>query len=96
MIRQYLESDCSDSLRICLYGVDLFTFTGQGLSQNSYQLFYPFMDNPSISNYIKAHATPTDYWLRKLVRTTRYNDDGIKNASIRGWMNDWSNRKMEW
>lgn len=93
MVSQFLNSDYSDSLRLCLYGVDLCTFTGKGLSQNSYKLFYPFMDDAYISDYISRHSTRTDYYLHKLIRTMRYNDDGIKGGAIRGWRHDWSNRK---
>lgn len=93
MVLQYLSSNYSDSLKICLYGVDLCTFTGKGLSQNSYMLFYPFMDNSMIDGYIKSNASFSDYWLHKLSRVSRYNDDGIKGGAIRGWRNDWSNRK---
>lgn len=93
MVHQYLSSAYSDSLKICLYGVDLCTFTGKGLSQNSYMLFYPFMDNAVIDDYIKGCSPATDYWLHKLLRVSRYNDDGIKGAAARGWRKDWSNRK---
>lgn len=93
MALQYLSSDYSDSLKICLYGVDLCTFTGKGLSQNSYQLFYPFMDNDIIDAYIRDNTSFPNYWLHKLLRVYRYNDDGIKGGAIRGWRNDWSNRK---
>lgn len=93
MVHQYLTSKYADSLKICLYGVDLCTFTGKGLSQNSYMLFYPFMDNPIIDEYIKKCASATNYWLHKLLRVSRYNDDGIKGAAVRGWRKDWSNRK---
>jgi len=93
MVKQYLDSPYSDSLKICLYGVDLCTFTGEGLSQNSYKLFYPFIDESNFSEYIRQQADATDYWMHKLVRTSRYNDDGLKNASISGWLHDWRNRK---
>ncbi|SEA00787.1 GDSL-like Lipase/Acylhydrolase [Alistipes timonensis JC136] len=93
MVHQYLSSAYSDSLKICLYGVDLCTFTGKELSQNSYMLFYPFMDNAVIDDYIKGCSPATDYWLHKLLRVSRYNDDGIKGAAARGWRKDWSNRK---
>lgn len=93
MVKQFLNSKYSDSLKICLYGVDLCTFTGEGLSQNSYKLFYPFMDDRKVDLYIKSHTGINDYLLHKIVRTSRYNDDGIKNASVRGWLHDWSNKK---
>lgn len=93
MVKQYLDSPYSDSLKVCLYGVDLCTFTGEGLSQNSYKLFYPFIDEPDFSVYIRQQADATDYWMHKMVRSSRYNDDGLKNASIGGWLHKWSNRK---
>lgn len=93
MVLHYLTTGYSDSLKICLYGVDLCTFTGKGLSQNSYQLFYPFLDNEIIDEYIRKNASLSDYWLHKLLRVSRYNDDGIKGGAIRGWRHDWSNRK---
>lgn len=93
MIDMYLNSKYSDSLKICLYGVDLCTFTAGGLSDNAYMLFYPYMDNPQISSLIKSSTSNTDFWLHKLVRLSRFNDDNLKNAAIRGWMGDWSNKK---
>ncbi len=93
MIQQYLDSGFADSLKIVLYGVDLCTFTGGGLSANSYKLFYPFIDDEKIGNYIREQGGNADYWLHKIVRCTRYSDDGIKNGAARGWMHNWSNLK---
>lgn len=93
MAEQYLSSPYSDSLRYVLYGVDQFTFTGEGLSDNSYKLFYSFMDNKAIDAYIRHYASFSDYWVHKLLRTTRYTDDQI-NSSISGWRHQWINRKQ--
>ena len=93
MIQQYLDSGYGDSLKVVLYGVDLCTFTGEGLSANSYKLFYPFMDDAKIGRYIREQGGAQDYWLHKLVRTTRYNDDAMKNGVARGWLHNWSNMK---
>lgn len=94
MVTQYLDSPYSDSLKVCLYGVDLCTFTGNGLSINSYKLFYPFMDDKNINYYIRHQADSKDFWSHKLVRSSRYNDDGLKNAAISGWTHNWNNRKI--
>lgn len=56
MIQQYLDSGYGDSLKVVLYGVDLCTFTGEGLSANSFKLFYPFMDDKKIGEYICEHG----------------------------------------
>lgn len=93
MIQQFLDSGYGDSLKIVLYGVDLCTFTGEGLSANSYKLFYPFMDDVKIGGYIREQGGALDYWLHKLVRTTRYSDDAMKNGAARGWLHNWSNMK---
>ena len=93
MIQQFLDSGYGDSLKVVLYGVDLCTFTGEGLSANSYKLFYPFIDDEKIGNYIREQGGVKDYWMHKLIRTTRYNDDTFKNGTLRGWLHDWSNYK---
>ena len=59
MVKQYLESLYSDSLKIVLYGVDQFMFTGTGLSSNSYKLFYPFMDEKILINIFMIIQTDT-------------------------------------
>lgn len=93
MVKHFLNSGYADSLQYVLYGVDLATFTGEGLSQNSYKLFYPFIDDDFVDNYIHSQTDETDYWLHKLVKTTRFNDDGLKNSAARGWLNNWDNFK---
>lgn len=93
MVTHFLSTDHADSIKYVFYGVDLATFTGDGLSQNSYKLFYPFIDEPTVSAYIKEHASISDYWLHRLVKSTRFNDDGLKNSAARGWMDNWSNLK---
>jgi len=93
MIKHFLNNGHTDSLKYVLYGVDLATFTGEGLSKNSYKLFYPFIGNCFVDKYVAEQASPTDYWLHKIIKTTRFNDDGLKNSAIRGWLNNWDNFK---
>lgn len=92
MVKQYLRSSYSDSLKVVLYGVDQFMFTEKGLSENSYKLFYPFMDEDNMNEYIRRSTDHYDYWLHKLICTTRYSD-ALLNSSIRGWTSDWNNYK---
>ena len=92
MIKQYLSLPCSDSLKVVFYGVDPFMFTGTGLSKNSYKLFYPFIDNQDIDQYIKESTGTYDYWIHKIIYTTRYSD-ALINSAIRGWRKDWNNYK---
>lgn len=93
MIKQYFDLACSDSVKTVLYGVDQFIFTGEGLSSNSYKLFYPFMDNKIIDKYVEQNAeNEYDYWSHKIVRTSRYTDL-LVNAAFRGFTHNWDNFK---
>ena len=94
MIKHYFDLPYSDSIKIVLYGVDQFIFTGEGLSANSYKLFYPFMDNKIIDGYVKQNAeNKYDYWSHKIVRTSRYTD-ALVNAAFRGLTHNWDNFKI--
>jgi len=93
MIKHFVNSKNSDSLKLVLYGVDLYTFTGEGLSKNSYKLFYPFLDNKFVDEYVKSQTSPFDYWERKIFKSYRFNNDGIINSAFRGWLNNWENFK---
>lgn len=93
MVEHFLGSANTDSLKYVLYGVDLATFTGNGLSKNSYKLFYPFIDDEHMGPYIKKQTDAIDYWLHKIVKCSRFNDDGIKNSAGRGWLDNWDNLK---
>ena len=93
MVRHFLSLPNSGSLKVVFYGVDQFMFNDSGLSQNSYKLFYPFMDNPGIDGYVRQSTGRYDYWLHKALCSTRYSD-ALINSSIRGWRHDWSNYKV--
>lgn len=93
MVKHFLSLSESKPPRMVIYGVDPFMFTGKGLSANSYKLFYPFMDEAVMDDYIKAEAESSwDYWLHKLLCVTRYSD-ALINSSMRGWMENWDNYK---
>ena len=94
MVEHFFNSCNTDSLKYVLYGVDLATFTGGGLSINSYKLFYPFMSDTFVNSYIMEQANNTDYWLHRIFKSTRFNDDGVKNSALRGWLNNWDNFKV--
>lgn len=93
MLKHFLSLPNKDSLKVVIYGVDQFMFTGKGLSQNSYKLFYPFIGNSDIDAYIKESSDSYDYYLHKLICTTRYSD-ALLNSSIRGWIGNWNNYKI--
>ncbi len=84
MIKHSWETGHSN-VKLIVYDVDAHTFTGQGLSLNSYALFYPFMDSPSAQAYVRQAAPFWEYWMRRIVRLTRFDLDSC-NASAKGWL----------
>ncbi len=93
MLRHYFSS-CSHKPKVVVYGIDPWLFTSDGLSVNSYKLFYPFMDNPWVDSYIHREGKDVfDYLGHKLFRSSRFNVLLI-NAAIRGYLGNWSNLKF--
>jgi hypothetical protein len=86
-------SEKKSSAKIVVYGVDQFLFTDEGMSENSYTIFYPFMDNKEISDYI--HTYTKEWYVYKIhqyIRCSRF-DLYLVNSAIRGFLGDWSNKK---
>ncbi|WP_400076790.1 hypothetical protein [Winogradskyella sp. R77965] len=90
MIKQLIDKN--PNLKTIIYGVDAWTFTGEGLSKNSYKLFYPFLDDSSIDNYVHANGDPLDYISKKWVKSSRYNEQLVSSA-MRGYLEKWDNLK---
>ncbi|MFC5191154.1 hypothetical protein ACFPIK_05200 [Algoriphagus aquatilis] len=91
MVEQLLEEN--PKLKWVIYGVDAWMFTGEGLSANSYKLFYPFMDQEKIARYVKESTSSQDYVQHKWIKTSRYNE-GLINSAMRGHLSNWSNYKL--
>ena len=91
MIRQLLDKN--PHLKTIIYGIDAWSFTGEGLSANSYTLFYPFLGNKEVDKYVKTQAGFGNYWLHKLIKTARFNELLVSGAA-RGYLGNWSNLKI--
>jgi hypothetical protein len=92
MLEHYFQV-CKKAPEIVLLSIDPWLFTSEGLSNNSYALFLPFMDSPEIDKYIK-HSVDSyfDYIRPKVIRCNRYNTT-LLNASVRGYLGNWNNLK---
>lgn len=91
MLKQYIERQPS-GVKILIYDVDAHIFTGEGLSLNSYTLFYPFMDSPSIDTYVHQYASFCDYSIRHVLKLRRF-DLETCNLALRGWLGRYDNLK---
>ena len=92
MTKMFLDSPYSDSLKVVVIGVDPFLFNSSGISENCYTLFYPWMDDSFVDDYIQKFTDDVTYYAHKIFRTSRYSDDLMKQ-SVRGWKNDDRNYK---
>jgi hypothetical protein len=90
MIKQLLSKN--PGLNTVIYGVDAWTFTGEGLSENSHKLFYPFLDDPDIDSYVRNQDPLLEYLPKKYIKTSRYNELLIAGA-MRGYFGVWDNLK---
>jgi hypothetical protein len=92
MIRHFIGSH-PESVRLVVYDVDDHTFTGAGLSSNSYRLFFPYLDNPDIDRYIRQKVGSSDeYMSRRLVKLLSYNSRTL-NMAVRGILRRYDNIK---
>jgi len=92
MIKHYLSRN-PNSVQVVVFGVDSRLFSQEGLSNNSYRLFFPYMDDSTISTYLQKEVPSLgEYYLHKLLHTSRYSDITL-GLAIRGHRNDWGNYK---
>lgn len=80
MTEMYFNSENSDSLKLVIIGVDPFSFTMEGLSDNPHVLFYPWMDYKSVDSYIRQNTSDIDYFVHKFSKLTRFSDDLVKQS----------------
>lgn len=88
MVRYFL--DIHPETKLLLYDVESSMFSS-GLSANSFQLLLPFMNHPSMTEYVRSED-PSGHQIRKLIHTNRFNEVTVSLA-LRGWFNIRSNLK---
>ena len=82
MIRHFVNEH--PEVRLIVYDVEASTFSDDGLSSNSYRLFFPFMGNPEMQAYLETQCqSQKDLVLKKMIRTSRY-DEITFSLALRG------------
>ncbi|OQC16082.1 MAG: hypothetical protein BWX73_00922 [Lentisphaerae bacterium ADurb.Bin082] len=95
MLKHYIETT-GHKPKMVIYDVSARSFS-LDLADNSHALFYPFMASPVIREYLRRNASPKDYWTKRLIPLTRY-DDTRFGAVIRGYRRNWkcsSSRRVD-
>ena len=59
-------------IKTVIYEVSPVLLSDTKTSVNVYTLFFPFMDDKTINSYIKENASPREYYVHKIIRTTRF------------------------
>jgi hypothetical protein len=93
LLRYYFARQ-PNSVKVVVYDVSAHTFTGAGLSSNSYQLLFPFLEDAGVREFVHQNCHSwSEYWLRVLFCAPRYNESSLAMA-IRGYLGYWGNLKM--
>jgi hypothetical protein len=94
MIKHYFSRQETPSPVVVVYDVDGYTFTSEGLASNVYSQFFPYMDEPEMSGFIRdCGASASDLAKRELLRSLRYGDRLIWQA-VRGYASYRANLKI--
>ena len=93
MLEHYFDTT-TQKTEIVILEVNPLLFSKRFTAANVYMLFLPFMDEPSMEGFIKSKTTFKDYWVRKLVRTSRYNVD-LFSVSLKGYLGMYENKKTQ-
>ena len=81
-----------EGIRTVVYEVNPILFSSFKSADNVYSIFYPYMDNKVIDQYIKQNAPRREYFANKIIRTKRY-DSRLNRLIIRGLLNNYDNLK---
>lgn len=72
-------------VRTIIYEVNPVLFSSIETSDNSYTIFYPYMDDRAVDRYVKEKAGIKDYYLNKIIRTKRFDSRLIVNI-VKGYL----------
>lgn len=91
MLQQFF-SDHHSSVKTVIYEINPLLFSDKLTAANVYTIFYPFMDNNAIDDYINKRATRFEYYVHKYFRSARFDVLTI-NFVLKGYMNNYDNFK---
>lgn len=92
MIRQYF-SRYPGRVRAVVLGVEAHLFTATGLSANSHRLFFPFLSEKVVRDYLEAEGvSPTQLLVGRVFRLSRFDETTLALA-IRGLLGNWTSYK---
>ena len=91
MLQQFFL-DHQGSVKTVIYEVNPLLFSDKLTAANVYTIFYPYMDNKAIDEYIHNRAGSLEYYAHKYCRASRFDVLTI-NFALKGYMNNYDNLK---
>ena len=91
MLHHYFDNSGKET-DIAIFEVNPMLFSKKFTAENVYLLFLPFIDEPSMGAFIRSKTDAKEFWIRKVIRCSRYNNDMIA-LSIKGYMHNYENQK---
>jgi hypothetical protein len=93
MLKHFFNKS-SKKTSIVVLEVNPLLFSKKFTAANVYRLFLPFMDDSAIDEFVKSKTTLKDYWVRKIIRTSRYDID-LFSLALKGYMGAYENKKTQ-
>jgi hypothetical protein len=75
-----------EGIETVVYEVNPVLLSGIKTAENAYSHFFPFMDDNTMDEYIKRNARPKEYYIHKVIRTTRFESRSFIDI-ISGYLN---------
>lgn len=91
MLEQFF-SEHPRTVKTVIYEINPLLFSNKLTANNVYTIFYPYIDNGAINEYIKKRAGKLDYVVHKYCHASRFDALTI-NFVLKGYLNNYNNFK---
>jgi hypothetical protein len=92
MIQHFLNRN--PSVHTVVYDVDPRLFDSEGLSSASYTLFFPYIDEPIIKEFLRKESKWQEFITARMIRCSRFRDQTLKTA-IQGFFGKSERKKTQ-
>lgn len=82
---QHFYDNYKCDVKTIIFEIHPLIFSSYIRSKNVYTIFYPFMDVDNIDYYIKERASEKEYWVHKIIRTSRFDSNKLITVA-RGYL----------
>lgn len=88
----YFFHENAKGVKTVIYEVSPLIFSDERTADNVYTIFFPYLDDKFIDNYVKEKASKKEYYINKIIRTKRF-DSRLVRLIIFGYIKKFDNLK---